>query len=292
MDEHDYYGGGSYDVGTYGTEVIYPSLSSSDSDTTSVSSTRIRAGDTSPAVDSDSTIVNSTWVYNGVATPATDSDSAEIAFPKEGDMEAIHDIVSYLPDWMAKWESNNESLLGPVGIEINSLHEDLEYVFDASKPQLTPKIEHLEEHGKFVGAENTTDSKSVLRAKVLVRFLMNASQGTIPQFVNAINILLDVENEDIEIYEGDDTGGVIEIYLNRSILSDIALTEDGFANILSDFSAAGFGLEIFWVGSFENQTLEEWNSGDTEPEKGYNGLDTNGEITNVGGEYTTIYEED
>lgn len=288
---------------------IAEGASGADGETTTASAVRIRLVSLSPAKDAESTsavgeqfragsavskeeetgtsgtAVRTRTAYGAVGK---DTEKASIPFLTEEIQEQLRDLTERLPDWMPKRESANADLLAPVAQELKSIEKDTEHVYNVSTLQLAPTEEDVEKHAEMVGIDRTTNSREVLRAKTLVGFSKNTSQGTTPQVLRTASILLDVAISDIEYREPGTGGGIVELRIPESVIEDSGIPRENFVKLVTEFCAAGFGVQILWESTFSYRTVEEYQNGEGKPSKGYNTLDANGNIVDSGGNYTTL----
>lgn len=201
--------------------------------------------------------------------------------------EKVRELSEKLPDWMPKEGSNNEDILSPPADEIVNLERDVEDAFEASTLQLAPTEDLIDAIAEMVGVEQTTDSRDVFRAKSMLGFALNTSQGTTPQVLEEMAALLDVDIEEV-MYEELDESGVDRFLVPRSSIDAKEIDGEEFTDIFRRFVAAGYNIEIILRGTFEHRSLQEYNLDVERPERGYNTLDEDGSIETVGGVYTTL----
>lgn len=269
-----------YGADSFGTESVDGSGSGEDRETTSADGYRSSLGE-----DGESATATGVRTRKGFGAGA-DYESAKIPLFSESIKERLRDLTDGLPPWMPREGSKNEDLLAPVAHSLEKLEKDTEHVYNASSVQLSPTKEAVEKHAEFVDIERTTNNREVIKAKTKIGFLKNASQGTIPQLFQAVRVLLDVNISDVEFNELDP--GVIQLAIPRRTIDKTDLTAGSFVKLMTEFCAAGYEVQVLWISSFENQTLEEYNNGDTNIGDGYNTLDANGNLVKSGGQYTTL----
>jgi hypothetical protein len=202
--------------------------------------------------------------------------------------EKAEELVEGLREWMAGKDTDNEKLVRPIADELVSIESDVEDTYKATHVQLASTADEIEEQSKLVDIERTTDSVELLRSKTLVGFAMNTSQGTVPQVINEMATLLNINPEDIEYDSVDTENGLSQYWVPSSSL-DGSITDQDLTQIFNDFVAAGYRIDILVRNSFEYRTVTEYNNNTAEDsDKGYNGLDGSGNITTTGGKYTTL----
>jgi hypothetical protein len=259
-----------------------------DSESTSAVGEQFRAGSAVSREEETGTSGTAVRTRTGRGAVAKDGEEAALPFLTEEIQEQLREITEGLPDWMPKRESANADLLAPVAHEIKGVEKDTDHVYNVSTLQLAPTEEDVEKHAEMVGIDRTTNNREVLRAKTLVGFSKNTSQGTAPQVLRAASTLLDVAISDIEYREPGTGGGLVELRIPESVIEESGIPRENFVKLVTEFCAAGFGVQILWESTFSYKTVEEYQNGEGNPSKGYNTLDTDGNIVDSGGNYTSL----
>jgi hypothetical protein len=240
------------------------------------------------AKDREVTTSSAFRVRFGYEATGVDQDVGRTPLLSKDIQNRLNKLTDRLPPWMPGRDSSNESLLAPIAREIKATDKDLEHVYNVSKLQLAPTDVDVEKHASFVDINRTTNNREVIRAKTQLGFAMNTSQGTVYQMIRAASLLLDVDPSDIDYSEPNTGGGIIDMRFPESVIEDSEIPRSNFLKLMTEFSAAGFGVQIVWKSTFEHKTLEEYNNGELKPERGYNTLDTDGNIVESGGTYTSL----
>lgn len=199
-------------------------------------------------------------------------------------------ILRRLPGWMPTDESTgNFKLLDTVGHAIDRLDADIEAVDNATKPQEAETVAQLEELAKMVELPSKQgEGKEKYRTRVLVEFQHVTNEGSIDELVSNVATLLDVQIQKIDFKK--DGHGSITLAVPGSALDSLEITNSEFVNIAESLIAAGFNLSAIRRGTFTYITPTEYQNGNWDSSKGYDGLDTNGERKDNGGTYAGLIE--
>jgi hypothetical protein len=189
-------------------------------------------------------------------------------------------------------ESGNWDLLSPIADEIDALDADRATIDSALTPQHADTIEQLHEFAKLVGVvPRQNETLEHYRARVIARFQMITSEGTVSDLLNGISVILNTSIENIEYTEEHATSaGNCRVSVPNSKLQALALSTTEFVEIVEGLLATSYRLDIFKGGTFTYITPEDYNLGLSDPELGYGGLDTNGDPKDNGGTYATVLE--
>jgi hypothetical protein len=199
-------------------------------------------------------------------------------------------ILRRLPGWMPTDESTgNFKLLDTVGHAIDRLDADIESVDNATTPQEAETVAQLEELAKMVQLPSKqNEGKEKYRTRVLVEFQHVTNEGSIDELVSNVATLLDVRIQKIDFRK--DGHGSITLAVPGSALDSLEITNSEFVNIAESLIAAGFNLSAIRRGTFTYITPTEYQNGNWDSSKGYDGLDTNGEPKDNGGTYAGLIE--
>ena len=199
----------------------------------------------------------------------------------------VEELGDRLPPWMPKKNSTNEDLLAPPIGEVLNINEDIQAVFRGTKPQFAQTEELIDELAKLVDVEQTTNNQEIFRAKTMLGFAINTSQGTVPQVLKEMAALLDVRIDQIT-YKDVEQFGVSQYIIPRDVVVDSDITKEEFTDIFRQFVAAGHNIEIILQGTYEHRSLEAYEADINIPERGHNGLNSDKTVDPVGGVYSTL----
>lgn len=203
------------------------------------------------------------------------------------------ELAKQLPPWMPKDpESGNFRLLDVIGLAFDRLDEDIETANRATSVQHADTIAQLEELAKIVDLiPQRGEGKEKYRARVFAEFQLVTNEATPAEIIlNAANIL-NVDPERIR-YEELDEPGVILLRVPASAVDSLSVSEEEFAQIINRLVAAGVRVDTLKTGTFTyiSESDYEDSSFVHESERGYDGLDTNGEPKESGGTYSGLID--
>ena len=203
------------------------------------------------------------------------------------------DLAAQLPVWMPKDEgSGNWALLRPIAEQIDHTDADRAAVDGALTPQHADTIDQLREIAKLVDVTPyNNESLEHYRARVIAQFQLVTSKGTVSDLLNGVSVILDTSVENLGYTEEHSAAaGDCRVSVPASKLEQLTLGDSEFAEIVEGLIAASYRLDVFKAGTFTYITPDEYNSGLSEAQYGYDGLDTNGDPKDNGGTYATVLE--
>jgi hypothetical protein len=201
------------------------------------------------------------------------------------------DLASQLPSWMPKDDgSGNWKLLAPIAEQIDHADADRAAVDGALTAQHADTIDQLREIARLVDVTPKQDeSLEHYRVRVLAEFQRITSEGTVSDLFGGISIVLDTPVNSLGYTEEHATGGGnCRVTIPSSKLESLAVSDSEFAKIAKGLLATSYRLDLFMPGTFTHITPEEYNAGASDPDRGYDGLDTNGDPKDNGGTYSTV----
>lgn len=204
------------------------------------------------------------------------------------DRDNTRQLVSGLPPWMPRDDdSGNYKFFDVIGEEFDRMDADIEAIDRATLVQKAQSIEELEQLATTVGAtpkEGETLSK--YRTRVMSELQALTSEGTIGDLIVNTAVLLGTSYDKV-VFELLEPGyGTLKVPLTAVDALDISDAE--FADILSRQAAAGYRIEITKSGTFTYTSAADYTPGESFPERGYGGLDINGDPKDTGGTYSGV----
>ena len=202
--------------------------------------------------------------------------------------ESGEEIFESLPPWMPRHESSgNFKLLDVVGRGFDRIEDDINDAQDASNVQTAQSIDQLKEIAKLVDVSPTSESDlSTYRSRVISGFQSATNEGDLPGIFENVSTLLDIDEERINFLQGGEQGAFILSVPGSSFGSD-SITQEEFAEIISDQVAAGYRADIQRRGTFTYLNTNQYSNDDHNSDNGYAGLDSDGEPTD-GGTYAGV----
>lgn len=148
-------------------------------------------------------------------------------------------------------------------------------------------INRLAEIGKLVNLPpNEAETVSHYRARLIVEFALLSSEGTIRDLLTTVAEIFDIDVERIGFSEpSGGENGTVELQFPSGALDEQELSGSEISNILDRFVAASYRVVGLSVGTFTYITPEDYNLGNIDASKGYDGLDANGDPKDNGGTY-------
>jgi hypothetical protein len=197
-------------------------------------------------------------------------------------------ILRRIPGWMpTNRDSGNFKLLDTVGHAIDRLDEDIDSLDIATTVQEAETVDQLERFAELVDLKpKQGEGKEKYRSRLISEFQQMTNEGTTRELIENTATILDVEPEKIG-YEKT-AHGVIELTVPGNSLDSLAISSSEFVTITGEMIAAGFNLSAVRRGTFTYITPTKYNAGNHEAEKGYDGLDSNGEPKDNGGTYAGL----
>jgi hypothetical protein len=209
------------------------------------------------------------------------------------------DLVEELPDWMPKAPyTGNYKLLNVAGLALDDLNSDIDHLENATTVQYAESIGQLEQLAELIDLPpKDGESKEKYRTRIIANYQINTAEGTAPELIEAVAALLDIPPEKVRYKENPGTeNGVIEVHVPNSALSESQLTDNEFAKIIEDQAAAGYRIfgqvlgTLTYLGTSDYLGTDPFDPADldSDPTKGYDGLDSNGNPKDNGGTYAGI----
>lgn len=187
-------------------------------------------------------------------------------------------------------ESSNYDLLEPVGKHLGENANDILRIEDASSVEEARSIAELEELGKMVDTAPLEDEAlEHYRARLIAEFALSSGAGTIRSLIETAAGVIDVPVDQIDFNEpAGGERGTAQLGLPGAAIEDLGLTEAFLIDILDQLVAAGYRLTAQIIGTFTYINPADYASNAHDPERGYDGLDTNGDPKDNGGTYAGL----
>lgn len=212
------------------------------------------------------------------------------------------EIIDKLPTYMARHPgSGNFKLLDVVGQLFDRTEADIKELDNATSVQEADSVEQLENLSQLVNLnpkDGTTLGK--YRDRSIAEFQMMTSEGTAEDILGAASTILNIDIKRID-YRKLDENGAVNLMLPSSALDSSELADEEIAEIISKQAAAGFRIQATRRGTFTylpesaySGPYDDANGGydetqlDSDPEKGYDGLDADGNPKDNGGTYAGL----
>lgn len=151
-------------------------------------------------------------------------------------------------------------------------------------------LDALHELGKLVQVTpQANESLERYRTRVIAEFSLSSNKGTIEDVLQTAALILEVRQKDL-VYEESVGGenGAILITIPQSAVQGSKLTESEIAKFLDRLIAAGYRIDTAVRGTFEHISVSGYNNNNHDAQKGYDGLDANGDPKNNGGTYAGV----
>jgi len=203
--------------------------------------------------------------------------------------ESGEEILKRLPPWMPRTESSgNFKLIDVVGRSFDRLDEDVSDADDAVNVQTAQTVGQIDKLAGLVGvSKKTGESVEKFRRRVIGGFQETTNEGDIPGLFENISVLLELDKEDIHYSTGSENGAFI-LSVPGNAIDSVSLTQNEFGEILTDQSAAGFRADVQTRGTFTYLTPTQYKNNASDPSRGYDGLDSNGDQKDNGGTYAGV----
>lgn len=148
-------------------------------------------------------------------------------------------------------------------------------------------INRLAELGRMVNLPpDEGETASHYRARLIVEFSLLSTEGTIRDVLTTAAEIFSVSEEKIGYQEpAGGENGTVQLKFPSQALDELELSGAEATNILDRVLAAGYRIEGVTVGTFTYITPEDYNDGNHDASKGYDGLDANGDPKDNGGTY-------
>ncbi|UBF22400.1 P2 gpI-like phage tail protein [Haloarcula virus HCTV-15] len=214
---------------------------------------------------------------------------AEILVSTGETSDSGQEIVDSLPTWMPTDEgSGNFKLLDVVGRAIDRLDSDIESVDDAKSVQSATSIAQIEQLARLVNSPpRDGETLEKYRARTMVRFAQNTSEGTIGDVINGLSAIFDT---DAENFRYQDWKRLFDLKRQVFLLPYDDVKAHPFKapdlqELLNDITAAAKTVEPMWNGdlvAWSAEDYEKQGAWDTYAD-GADGLDAEGNPTGEGG---------
>lgn len=185
-------------------------------------------------------------------------------------------------------DSNNYKLFRPVGKEIEKVEGGIEYAERNSVVQTADSMDALSELAELVSlVPKADDCLNEFRSRTIAEFHLNTKRGTPSDILHTVSVVLDTRITELT-YEDSEEAGLSTIGIPATSLSNLDIDETDFLEIIDKHAPAGYRIATVQLGTFEYQSVDDYNSAITEPEYGYDGLDVNGDPLEEGGTYAGL----
>lgn len=199
------------------------------------------------------------------------------------------DLASRLPPWLPNSKkSNNYRLLAPIESEIESAADDLRSVDNALNVQTAETIEQIERIAKLVDIPPRRDEElEHYRARVMAEFQLLTCEGTVRDVLESTATIL---GTDVSSLRYEEQPGSCQLGVPTAALDKIELSPTEFAAIVDRLVPSSYSVLALTRGSFTYITPEEYESSGFvhDPDRGYDGLDANGDPKGNGGTYAGV----
>lgn len=215
--------------------------------------------------------------------------NGEIRVSEGDESENGEVILNSLPPWMpTDPSSGNFKLLDVVGRAFDRFEGDLNDVDNASSVQEAETVEQIARLAKILQlAPKEGEAIEKYRTRTISEFQTLTSEGTISDLINNTSIILDTDSSNIG-YQKMDENGVVKLGLPGAALNELSITGDELINVITKNSPAGYRVEASIRGTFTHMTPSDYQNGNNESSKGYDGLDSNGNPMDSGGTYAGL----
>lgn len=202
-------------------------------------------------------------------------------------------LAAQLPEFMPKDpESGNYKFLSTIAERLDSFDEDIDAVDRAMTVQHADTVDQIERLARIVDLKPyQNESQKHFRARVISEFQLLTSKGTVSDLLNATATLLDVNKDKIgytEEYRPE--GGYAQLSVPLLKLELFTLSDSEFGRIVESLIPSSYFLEVIKQGTFTYISKSMYNDSTFthNTERGYDGLDTNGDPKETGGTYAGI----
>jgi len=203
--------------------------------------------------------------------------------------DAGDELVRSLPSWMPSDEgSGNFKLLDVVGRGIDRLDGDIEAVDNAATVQDAESIAQIEQLARLVQlSPRENEELEHYRARTMVRYAINTSEGTISDIFNGLASIFDT---DVENFRYQDWTKLYDIKKQVFLIPFEEVQGHPFGSaeltkVLKDLTAPGKTVEPMWNGDLIAWSAEEYEAEDNWSlyGEGMDGLDADGNPYGDGG---------
>jgi len=202
----------------------------------------------------------------------------------------IEELATALPAFMPKDEtSGNYNLLWAAAEAIDRLDADIETVDKAMTLQDTEKASSINRIADVVGASRRDgESLEKYRARVLMEFQALTAEGTISDIFILLAAILRGDVDELwyqdwrDLYDEPSTVAYLVPYQR---VADSVINPADLVEIADKLNPAGKKVEIQYFGTLRPVSVEEYESGQTDPKRGFGTLDENGDPAESGGTF-------
>jgi hypothetical protein len=215
---------------------------------------------------------------------------------------SVDDLLENFDNILPRDEySGNFKLLNTVGLRFDDVGYDIDEVENATHVQWAETRDQVERLAKLVELPpKDGESKEKYRTRTIAEFQTMTSEGTAWDVINNTGTLLDIDNGKVS-YEKLTENGAVKLTVPGDSLENSSITNSEFRDIINKHSAAGFRIDAATRGTFTYLSESDYsgpydsaNGGfdssslSSDPSKGYDGLDSNGDPKNNGGTYAGL----
>ena len=142
--------------------------------------------------------------------------------------------------------------------------------------------------GELVGV-TPRDGETVdhYRARVFAEFALSTSEGTVDDVLDTMATILNISPSKIDI-DDRSAPGRATVKIPSAPLDKQSLTKAEVAEIVERLLPASYVLDTLVSGTFTYITPATYNVDDHNPDRGYDGLDANGDPEDTGGTYAGL----
>lgn len=202
-------------------------------------------------------------------------------------------LAAQLPEFMPKDpESGNFKFFSTIAERLTDNESNTSSVDRAMSVQTADTIDQLERLSRLVDLKPyENEDREKFRARVLAEFQLVTCNGTVGDLLNATATILDTPLRTIKYTEEHTSGaGECQITVPGSKLDNLSLTDSDFAGIVDQLVPSSFRTAVLRQGTFTYISASDYNGGNFDPTKGYDGLDTNDDPKGNGGTYAGLLE--
>ena len=202
----------------------------------------------------------------------------------------IEELATALPAFMPKDEtSGNYDLLWAAAEAIDRLDADIETVDKAMTLQDAEKASSINRIADVVGASRRDgESLEKYRARVLMEFQSLTSEGTISDIFILLSSILRGEVDELWYQDWRylyDEPSTVAFLVPFHRVEDSVLDPADLPDIADKLNPAGKRVEIQYFGTLRPVSVEEYESGQADPDRGFGTLDENGDPAESGGTF-------
>lgn len=200
--------------------------------------------------------------------------------------QLVNDLPLYLPNGD---DTDNAKVLRAIGSELNALDTDISDVDLANTVQTATTIDQLWELAKLVDlAPESGESLEHYRTRVIIRFQLATSEGTIADIMEAlVSLMPDLTIDQID-YQRTVENGYVIFDVPSAALDSLVVSTTELSELLNENVAAGFRVAIrYATGTFTYRTESDYTNSINDAAKGYDYL-VSGVPQDTGGTYAGL----